>query len=343
MNRTVAFVYDVYRDGAKYETLEAVGTPTIRTVASGELKMALSGTFIQNPNVDFLTDTIRPSMILNGETYPLGEFYATTVPISYENGVDHMQVEAYDGCLILKQATLTDMLTLKAGKKYTDIVQNFLTENGIEKAIIENSSATLATDREDWDIGTPALTVINALLKEINYNPLWFDLEGNARVQKYVQPSANTVSISYASGETSIIASDCSSSLDTYSAYNVFIAVVSSPDYELPMRAVSVNDDPASPLSTIRRGRRIVAPVVKLDNIASQEDLQEYVDNLRFKSMASGETITFTTANNPIHGVGEVLSIDHERLSGIYEETEWTMYLSYSGQMEHKAKKVVFV
>lgn len=343
MNRRVSFRYDVYRDGARYSTLEAVGDPSIRMIASGEIKMAFSGTFVKNSLVDFLSDTIRPIMILDGISYPLGEFYATTVPITYENGTDHMQVEAYDGCLILKQATLEDMITLKAGQKYTDIIQNFLTENGIEKAIIESSTATLATDREDWDIGTPIITVINALLKEINYNPLWFDLEGNARVQKYVQPSANTVSISYESGEASIIASDCTSSLDTYSAYNVFVVIVSSPDYDQPLRAVSVNDDPASPLSTIRRGRRIVAPITKLDNIASQEDLQEYADNLKFKSMASGETITFITANNPIHGVGEVLSINHERLSGIYEETEWTMTLSYAGQMEHKAKKVVFV
>lgn len=343
MNRTVAFRYEVYRGGAYYSELQAIGAPSIRMTASGEIKMALSGTFALNPAVDFLTDTLRPKMILDGKTYPLGEFYATTVPTVYADGTARLQLEAYDGCLILQQATLENLTTYARGRRYTDVIQEILSGAGVERVIVEESSETLQSDRADWEIGTSLLKVINDLLAEINYNSIYFDLEGNAKIRKRSQPALVDVTVTYESGETSLISSDCTTAQDTYTAYNVFVVLVSSPDFSVPMRAVSVNDDPGSPLSTVRRGRRIVAPVVKLDNIASQTALQEYADNLRLRSMSVGETVSFVTANNPIHSVGEILSLRHPKLAGIFEETEWSMDLSYDGQMEHKATRTTLL
>ena len=80
-----------------------------------------------------------------------------------------------------------------------------------------------------------------------------------------------------------------------------------------------------------------------MDNIASQAALQAYVERLRFESQLADETVTFTTANTPNHGYKDILALEHERLSGIYQETEWTMQLAYNGQMTHKAKRIVYL
>lgn len=71
----------------------------------------------------------------------------------------------------------------QAGQRYTDIVQSILLELGISRIIAIQSDATLKNDRADWEIGTSWIKIINSLLAEINYQSLWFDTEGNARIR----------------------------------------------------------------------------------------------------------------------------------------------------------------
>ena len=104
------------------------------------------------------------------------------------------------------------------------------------------------------------------------------------------------------------------------------------------MIAVSVNDIPTSRIQrSILEG---TAPIEKLDDIANQEELQKYVDNLRFSVYVFDETILFRTALNQ-HQVRDIVSIHHPQASGIYQETQWKMTLSFDGEMTHTAQRVV--
>lgn len=349
--RTVSTRFDVLRGGVKYCELLARGDPVVRMIADAAIKTTLSGSFDvtpvgisdnQTPTVDFLTDAIRPCLILNGVEYPLGEYLAATVTTNHRAGVDYYDIEAYDYGLVLQQCTTETRVSFAANNKYTDIVQAMLLDAGIDSIICIESSAVLAATREDWEIGTPYIQIINDLLGEINYSSIWFDSDGNARIEPYVPPSAANIAHTYASGEYSIIKPDVVAVLDTYTAYNVFIAQVQSPDLPAPLTATSVNDDPDSPLSTLRRGRRIVAPIVRLDGIADQDTLQAYVDNLKFESIKSYEVLSFETAKAPVHGVNDVLALQHEAANGIYEESEWAITLGVTGQMTHKARRVMY-
>ena len=106
------------------------------------------------------------------------------------------------------------------------------------------------------------------------------------------------------------------------------------------MTATSVNDSPDSRISTVNIGRYL-APIEKPDNISSQKELQRYVDNLRLKSMMSTDVVPFKTECVP-HSVREVVAISHHMVDGVYEEISWKMQLSYDGEMQHKAKKVIY-
>ena len=59
-----------------------------------------------------------------------------------------------------------------AGERYTDRIQALLQQCGIQSAIVEDSDEIFATDREDWEIGTTVLDIVNNLLDEINYQSL---------------------------------------------------------------------------------------------------------------------------------------------------------------------------
>lgn len=343
--RRVDYRFQVLRNGVPIAELSSIGTPVIKQQSNAAIARSLSGEFARpvewEPN--FLRDEIRPQMWLDGKWHSLGVFIASSVSESWVNGVSHLTVEAMDRTLLVKQVCTEGLLHLSAGTPYLTAVTQLLATASITSVLPDASDDVLTTDREDWDEGTAHLNIINALLDEMAYDPLWFDGDGMARLSRYSEPTANNVEHVYQSGVNAYIASDCTLTQDIYSPANVFKAVVSNPDLEEPLTAIAVNESVSSPVSTVNLGRRILAPIARMDNIASQAALKAYVERLRFESQLADEVVTFTTANLPNHGYKDIIALEHERLSGVYQETEWTMRLACNGQMTHKAKRIIYI
>lgn len=342
MYRQISRRVDIVRNGVAVGQLLTRSAPTILSRANAEIKMSLRGTFLQSDQIDYLTDRLRPYLIIDGKEWPVGEYVIGTVTDITDGIAESVEIEAYDQCLILQQSAVENRYHIASGERYTDVLQSILAGDGITRVICEPSMEVFQTDREDWEIGTNHLTIVNELLSEINYGSIWFDQDGVARLQRKRQPMADNITQSYKADEHSIIASDTMSQMDIFTAPNVFVAMVVSADYPEPMYATAVNDSPSSALSTIRRGRRIVAPVIRLDNIASQEALQEYVDNVRTQSMMGTQTVTFYTALNPAHAIGDIVALDNSSIPGIYQEIEWSMTLEAGSRMLHRAKRVMY-
>lgn len=339
--RRVSYRYAAIRDGVVFAGLEAVeGAPSISMEATGEIKTSIRGTFAVPPGVDWLTDTLRPAMVVDGMEYPLGEFVITSVIDRYNGHRVYSALEGYDLGVRVQNGTLDTRITIPWGKRYLEAIQEQLLACGIQRVLMDPGTDTIQEDRADWEIGESRLKVVNDLLAEINYRTLWFDTTGAARLTKYRQPSPELAARTYAAGEMSVIMDETTSSLDTYGAYNDWIAIVSNPDKSL-MTARATNDNPLSALSVQRIGKR-TAPIIRLDNIASQAALQEYVDNVKFRGMASQETVTWSTANLP-HEVGEVIILQHPHLQGVFEETAWEMTLQAGAEMRHTGKRVVYL
>lgn len=342
--REVAYRYQVLRNGVPYVELEASGTPSVRFQSGSAITRSFSGTLRKPAEaVNWFNDRLRPQMWLDGQWHNLGVFVASSVTENYANGTSWLQIEAMDRALLVKQVSTEGLLHLSAGTRYLEAVKQLLLEAGIASVLADDSADVLATDREDWNEGTSYLVIINALLSEISFDPLWFDADGTARLSRYAEPSAERIDHVYRADEHSVIADKCQVVQDIYNPTNVFKVIVSNADLEEPMTATAVNDSATSPISTVSLGRRILAPIVRLDNIASQTALQDYADRLRFQSQLADEKTTFTTANMPNHGYMDVIALEHERLSGVYQETDWTMALSHNGQMTHKAKRMLYI
>ena len=341
MNKTPTFRFDIVENGVCIGQAFALNKPSVKCDSDAEVKMSLLGEFvlnIQDPN--WLKARIKPYLIIGGKESSLGEYLISQADdCTDKKGVKFWQIKGMDLGRIPQRSRTEKRVLFQAGQRYTDIVQSILLELGISRIIAIQSDATLKNDRADWEIGTSWIKIINSLLEEINYQSLGFDTEGNARIQPHRQVNGTVIDHRYESEELSQIKPQVDISSDIYKAYNVFTAMVSSPEYEEPMIAVSVNDIPTSRISTVNIGR-VQAPIEKLDDIANQEELQKYVDNLRFQSMCSTETISFRTALNQ-HQVRDIVSIHHPQASGIYQETQWKMTLSFDGEMTHTAQRVV--
>lgn len=337
--------FDVLRDWTKLCELEAPDGATIRMQTGAKVKTALSGTFRKDGRVDWLSDMIRPMVWEDGQWQPLGVFVVANATEDYIDDAGFIQIDARDCGEKVQRRTVERDFFLRAKTLYMTAIQELLTASGIERMRVEPSEAVLVTDRADWEIGTSYLDIVNQLLSEINYADLWFDAEGYARVEP-VRTSTDIqergyVLHTYRADEFSILDAAYTIESSAYSAYNVFIALVSSPDLDAPLVATAENNDPYSPLSVQARGR-IPMPVIRLDSVAGQEELQAYVDRLREQSVISTQTVEFTTAVVR-HGVGDFVFLDHHQAKGVWKETEWSIRLGPGGTMSHRAVKDMLV
>lgn len=355
--RTIGFNYIIVRNGADYGKLWPAldSAPTVRMNEAGAIKSSFSGDFlpavfgsdnqlIPGAEVNWLSDEIRPELVIDGVVYPLGIFLPATVQETRNQQGTELQtihVEAYDRCWMIKDHYTETTTYFAAGVNYITAIESLLTSAGIALISSTPTAATLAEAREDWNIGTSCLTIVNQLLSEINYNPLWFDSRGTAILEPASVPSASNIRYSFDLADPATLARPgFRRSTDIYSAPNVFICVCSNADKTGVMVARSENTNPQSQLAIQRRGRRI-AKVVQVDNIADQNELQAYADRLRNESMITSETILLSTGLLPGFGVDDVVGlIDGEDMS-VCIERAWSMSLTTGGTMQHTLEKVV--
>lgn len=340
--REMSFRVDVLRNGVSFERLEFTDPPSIFADSSADICMSLKGTFIHNPNVDYITDELRPVVIIDGVEHPAGVYIVSTIRQSVNAaGIVRDSIEAYDRTIRLSWAKLEERPYYAAGGSYDQIISQYLTKAGIDNVMFTASGYTLQSDREDWDIGTSYLKIINTLLSELAYNPIRFSLDGVAQLTPYVSPSIDNVAHTYRQDDVlSMLSPGMSIETDMYSKPNVFIAILSNPEYPEPIMRKAENDSMSSPLSTVRRGLRI-PQVYNVSNIASDIALDRYARQLRDESMLTSETVTISTGIQPERGVGDTVALMYNDTIGIYRELSWTYTLQAGSLMSHKLQRTV--
>ena len=345
MKREISYRIDVLRNGAKLTELlwSEESPPNVYIDTTGDIKGSLSGTFRHNPVVDYIADDLQPWIGINGEWAPLGVFRIATLTEQEDASGHWIEAEAYDRCWMLQTMTTEGIMHIPAGTAYLTKIEELLIEAGIGLVVAAPTDAILQTDREDWQEGTPYLTIVNQLMDEINYKQIWFDGNGVAHLEPVAQASAANIKWSYSAEDVILcapVSPELTQEFDVFSAPNVFVAICSNPDLEAPLVARAENNNPSSATSVFRRGQRITQ-LLKVDNIASQEALQAYVDDICFQSLFSHRVVTFETLAEGGHGAGDILSLGHKDMGGIFEETAWYITMTPGEFMKHTAKRTV--
>lgn len=350
--RKIGFRYLLLRGGAYYAQLRALSdsAPRIRCDSEGEIKASFSGTFAPQAydvdgkpmEIDWLSDEIQPCLILDGVQHPLGVFMPATPKNVNDGIVESVSVEAYDRCWRVRDTNSAALPFWPAGTLYLDAIKQLLVEAGVGTVLAVPSDAAFPEDREDWDIGVSYLSIVNQLLTEINYYPLYFDASGAAILRPVVTPDASSINrtLDVRNREARILPG-ISRETDIFSAPNFFIVTCSNPDKDDLMVATAANENPQSPLSVQRRGRRICARL-RVDNIASQEELQAYADKLRNESLITGESLRISTALMPGCSVNDVVALHYGDLTSLCIERGFDMELRVGGKMNHRLERVVY-
>lgn len=274
--------------------------------------------------------------------FALGVYIPSTPLPSRTDGIRIIEVEGYDRTVILREDCLDTPLYMAGDSLYLDQVQAVLVSAGITNVLFYDYITTALPAGREFEIGTSKLEIVNTLLSEINYEKIRCDADGNFIVEAKKIPSPSKIDYTYAANEMSVMSADVSTELDLYNVPNVFVGICSNPDLDQDYYSVYVNDNPISKLSTVRRGRRIVA-IYQFDQIASQEDLDAAIALKAFEANQVEETIIFYSALMPIHGHKDTLALEHPDAQGTVVQSKWEIPLEVGGRMTHTTERLVIV
>lgn len=344
MTRTIDFRFRVIRNGGDLCELQPANNamPVISMDETNSIKTGFSGEFrIPSAEVNWLTDEIRPEMILNGVRHRLGVFMPNKVDET-DNGISRfLKITAFDRGWLVRDNRAETRPFFAAGTNYLEAVGSALAASGIGSISEVPTDAVLAEDREDWEAGTSWLDVVNQLLSEINYKSVWFNADGTCMLEPISTPTAENINHTIDENEVeSLLTPGYQKVTDFYETPNVFICVCSNPDKAEALVATAENTNPQSPLSIPRRGRRI-CQVLYVDNIPSLAELQVYADRQVTESMLTGETFQIQTALLPGYGVGDVTALRYGEILSVCREKAWNMQLGVGGKMTHTLERVI--
>ena len=294
---------------------------------------------VDNSLMDWNKDRLKIWLLDDGIKESLGVFLPRNISKVTESGSTLINATGYDLSILASEDCILERLSLAQGTLYLDQIQSLLISCGITKIIADASTATLQSTRDDWDVGTSKLKIVNQLLSEISFRSLEIDKNGSALLRRYESPSVSNISHIYREGKASIVEPDTTTDSNLYEIPNIWIATVSNPDLAAPLKAQYINDNPLSKTSTVYRGYNKVK-VLTFDNIATQEDLQNAVNKQAFEDMQGIETTQFKTAVVADHGVNDTVALSLSQYSGILVETAWEIDLD-ARTMTHTGKKAV--
>lgn len=347
--RRFTFRYELLdASNSKLADLDTVVSCTVEQNWLADIKRKANFRIRDTGGIDWLSNRIKPWVRLHLPPYgdddwvewPQGVFLLSTpTRATDDTGAVFRDVEGYDGLQVYADDKVTDRYTVAAGVAYTTAVSTLL---GSVPKNVTLSSATLPTDKE-WEPGTAKLAIINDLLSAVNYESLSFDENGVAVVRPYTSPQDRAEEYTYADDDDSLILPDVEQELDLFAVPNRWVLVVSDPD-RASLTSSYTNTDPASPTSTVRRGRTIVDFRTEQD-AADQAALDAKTARLAFEASQVYEAISFETGMMPVHSGNDVYRITFGPLAvnAKYSEHTWSMDLRVGATMRHRARRVVTV
>jgi hypothetical protein len=345
--RTLRFRYDLLDKNNRYiRTLNNVLSGEVSMCAFAEIKRTARFSLKDDGQIDFLNDRIQPFVELKMPggfiSFPQGIFLLSTPTRKDQTNDVFRDVEAYGGLVILRDDKFETRYVIEAGTKYYDAVINILASAGITKYNIEYTDAVLARALE-FEPGKEKLFAINELLSQINFTPIWDDVNGVFTSSYYRSPAVRAIDYTYMDDGLSVTYQGMEEELDLFNIPNKWVVVCSNAENE-PLVSSYTNENPESPTSTVNRSRMIV-DYREVQDIADQASLDAYVQRIAFEASQVYGKITFETAIMPMHDYADVLEIDYSPLNikGKYSETSWSMPLAVGAKMKHEVRKVVTI
>lgn len=271
--------------------------------------------------VDWLNARCQPWAEVNGVSWPLG-IYIMSAPVEKHEGTGvSWQVSLKDKLSILDEDLIAETYALDTGDNIVEAVRQLIADAGETNHAISEDPRVLSGPMA-WPPATSRLTIVQDLLKMLNYAPLRVDGWGQYIGEPYVDPQNRPIEEAFEEGANSIHLPTFQVAKDLSSVPNRLIGVASTSSGGLVVTAD--NDDPTNDYSITSRNR-VIARQEDFD-AADITALAALVVRRMQELMAPGSTVTFQHAVVPLR-VGSVVKFvsDGVSISGVVLSTSVTL------------------
>ena len=253
--------------------------------------------------------------IQNGvrERFPLGTYLVQTPSSSFDGKIRNVTMDAYTPLLELKENQPPIGYYIAKDENIMDAAYRLTRNYARAPVIASNKPNTLNYDF----IADTSDTWMSFLTDLISNAKCSFALDETGRI--LFSPNQDTASLqpvwTYDDNNSSILYPELTMDHDLYGIPNVVEVIYSNGSDHYYSRVV--NDDPNSPLSTVKRGREIVHRVTDPDLIGdpTRNQINEYAEQL-LRNLSSLEyTITYTHGYCPVR-IGDCVRLNYSK-SGI--------------------------
>lgn len=277
-------------------------------------------------SIDWLNARCQPWATVNGQSWPLGVYLMSAPSRHHESTGRSWEVTLTDKLSILDQDVLPETFSLDTGQNVVAAIQQVITDAGEANHSISDDPRTL-TGPMTWPPNTSRLTIVQDLLKMINFSPLRVDGWGAYVGNPFVDPKDRSVAETFVEGVDAIHLPSFQVTQDVASIPNRLIGVSSSRSAALVVTAE--NNDPEHPYSIAARGR-VIARSETFD-APDIDTLAALVSRRMLELMAPASVVQFQHAVVPLD-VDSVVRFqsDGVSLDGVVTSTSVTLA---AGQM----------
>lgn len=256
---------------------------------------------------------IRPYLetFQNGltERFPLGTFLVQTPTESFNGMYKSTQLSAYSPLLEVRDVYPPIGFTCMKDENIMERVYDILKEYARVPVIEPRCEKTLIADYVA-DPSNTMLTYLSTLLSVAEYR---FDLDELCRVGFMPIQRFDTMQPvwTYNDDNASILYPEVTSERDLYGIPNVVEVIYSGPDGAV--FATAENNDPDSPTSIVRRGRRVMLRETNpnFTGLPTKEMAQEYADRLLEEKSSLEYSITYSHGYCPVR-VGQAVRLNYK-------------------------------
>jgi hypothetical protein len=299
----------------------------------------------ESAEVNFVSERLYVSMLVDGQTFPLGRFvYADAVQQDFPDE-ESGQVRSLTSCQLSDYMAIigTDMETSFTSilEPARDAIERLLADLDIEMNI-EDSAQLISNS---WMAGTSRRSVLESIAELGGYLPPWFDHQGVLQVRQQFDPAFGVPDFDF-DQQQNVFDDSVTRSDSTIYAPNRIVVVSNggntyggSSDQKNPVDPIDPGplmafcDVPSTaPHSTMNLGF-VRAEVTEIQ--ATSEAQCQAVADLLCLTQTVSEEVELSTALDPRHDGWNTVDFQEKR----WLETGWSMQLTAGGEMRHSLQR----
>lgn len=320
--RMVNTMWVMTRDNRRVrEITDLVEDAKVSANDANRIPMTLTAS-LRNPDaVRPFTEYLAPflKVIYNDGTVidsQVGLYQVLPPPVQHRRTYSTATLSCADLTWVVDNDAFEGTYSVPADTEYVAAVVAILRSCGLTRISIPGSNKRLPSARS-WRHGTSMLTIVNELLHDVSYYPLWIDGTGQAVSRPYLDLTKAASVATFRSGTDSTVV-DVSEQPDLTNLANVVIIEKDSSDTgdTVPIVAIRENTSPTSPTSIPSLGGLRIVRKISDSTLVDQAAANALAMRTLQEAQSFNRRLTLKVLPDPRRQLHEVYTLDIRRRDG---------------------------